>query len=396
MASIDLAPELWAEVFTHCTKLDMAHMMLVNSRFVEVSQNALYRKLTIRGTSAPTTIALLNRPHCAKRLRHLVMDMHCVANIFEDWPDGSSTITTLLDVLKSSGLLRLDMVEVRYPRSPDFDPTLLEFTRLPTLQYLKIVLPPFGSPGELIQVFRSRVLRDLEVSVPGFLLILPDVVKPYTYVRPALDTFSVRKDATYWRILAQYVDLGRLKRLAVWDSERRVMDLKKDWGDLVTISAMTLEVLSLWLTKNILRLGLSDYIESIPGFPVLHTLSLLSINSKVGAVSEWPAALIPIIKAFYKRSPSLQHLRVYFYDKSIVDLHGWLLPGVPFSNFAAEIRELTNIQTIMIAFDIVPLNAIQEVTDSIVQMFHPVRPQLEFNMRWDSAWPFFDDDLDDS
>ncbi|KAH8825849.1 hypothetical protein DL96DRAFT_1610085 [Flagelloscypha sp. PMI_526] len=398
MTAIDLAPELWAEVFAHCTKLDLARMCIVNSHFLEASRDALYYKLTITGTSALTTIALLDYDHIARRLRHLVADMRRLAQVFMSGPNGSSTIESLLDVLNSSGLLRLDMVELQYPHVSTFDSALFKFMRLPTLQYLKIVLPPFGGSENLVRLFQSKALRDLEVTEPALLSMVPRVAEPYPFLRPTLDTFSVRNGSVFWRTLGQYVDLGELRRLAIWDYEDLVRDLKSDWGDLVTLSASTLEVLSFWLTRNVLQRGISDYIRTVSGFPVLHTLSLLSQSSTLKtAAPGWASAYIPIIKAFHERSPSLQHIRVYVHGLPEVNLHEWLLPGVPTSKFAAEIRGLSGIRMVTMTFDTAPdIKSKEEVGDAIIQMFHPVRLDMVFNMRWNFAWPWFNDDLDDS
>ncbi|KAH8825880.1 hypothetical protein DL96DRAFT_1610146 [Flagelloscypha sp. PMI_526] len=344
MDSIELPQELWQVVLAHFTTRELAQMCLVSSNFLEISRDVLYRKLAINDDPDVGIIGSLGQ-HLVRRLHHLTVDMRCIDRVLTYTTNGKTTVQALLDLLNVSDLRSLHVSSPQYStrrRDPSFLSVFLNLIKLPTVKYLKMGVPPLETPDELTQVLQAGACRDLDVVMPNQLSMLPKPAEPSSITRPSLDTFRIRNGAVFWKVLSYYFDLGSLRRLAVWDFENAVRNIERGWGDLVLLSAPTLEYLSFWLTNGIL--------------------------------------------AFYECSPALRHIRIY--------IHGYSLQlDTAVSKFATELRELLKIKTIRFSCEAnIAEYSKDETLKMMLPMFHPVHLTLEFGESWKRAWPFFDDD----
>ncbi|KAH8825879.1 hypothetical protein DL96DRAFT_1817316 [Flagelloscypha sp. PMI_526] len=355
MAFVELPLELWKEVLAECTPPELAHMCLVNSHFLEASRDALYHKVAIEANTGIAIIVALGHGHLARRLCHLFIHMTNLIKIFASGKDGRAALITFFEDLSFQ-------VFGDYISSPPNTAT----APLPSL-FLFQTHP-------IADTLQTRALQDLDVTEPRLLSAMPIVLAASYGIRPTLDSFRIEYSGPFWIVLSRYVDLRSLTRLAIWNTQYDYVDIKPDRGDLVLLSAHTSNVLSIWLAKGLLRHGLLEYITSMSEFPVLHTLYLLSKEDTLKSTApHWTTALLPIIKAFYERSPSLQHIGVYI------------------NGFAGEIRNLQNIQVVKLSSlgELPPASSKGEMVHAMTRIFYPVQLHLELGVHSDCAWPIF-------
>ncbi|KAH8817801.1 hypothetical protein DL96DRAFT_1715511 [Flagelloscypha sp. PMI_526] len=384
MTRIELVPELWTEILRYCSKHELTRTSLVNSDFAEISRDFLYHTLSTKGQSFFRILNSLCHPILCQRLRYLILELPSITG-----EPGRSKIEALLNSLSSSNLRRLDIST----DSLSMTPILIEFTRLPTLSYLKVVLPPLDSE-EVGKVLQANTLKELLITDGNSISGLPVLGSSESSRRPSLTTLRISKGVVSWKKLARYVDLGSLQRLAVWDHEDNLSDLKHDWRDLIILSAPTLKDLSLWMTWNLLWESTPGFIQSSKGFPALSRLSLFLDDRTVKRVARiWSTSLLPVITAFCHRSPSLHHIRLFIYGSPTDYSDGSLLEGSAFSTFAAGLSKLQNIRTLHISSDYGGSSRpSKELMASISQMFYPILVRHEFGVPYYDIWPFFNDD----
>ncbi|KAH8798555.1 hypothetical protein DL96DRAFT_1638854 [Flagelloscypha sp. PMI_526] len=186
-----------------------------------------------------------------------------------------------------------------------------------------------------------------------------------------------------------------MKRLALWDYEQEMGDLANSWGKLVTASARTLESLSLWPSPEILDQDMPTYLRSLAGFPMLHTITLFFTIEYRHPNTFWMSKFPPIFAAFHSCSPSLRHIRVYVHAWNEQYSCEFLLQNKQFTEFAREMKELENLETIEFSFRHAvgrPVNTNEMGLVQLAELFHPVRPSVEYGVLWNHAWPFFNDD----
>ncbi|KAH8825914.1 hypothetical protein DL96DRAFT_1711699 [Flagelloscypha sp. PMI_526] len=382
-----LPVELWKEVLDHCPPNDLARVSTVNSQFLEFSRDSLYSKLFIWSSDRLRGILYAMRtPDVARRLRYIVFD-----------PTGTyadnSDLEVFLETLISSPLDHLDIVSISRTSYIE-DRWMLRFIfriiHLPQLQSLKLALIFLSEPS-FATAFQVRALQDLDASDTR----LPSLPrpKPSTILGrhiPRLDTLRIRKSAVHWRKLLGYVDLSRMRRLALWDYENAMGDLKNEWGGLVIASAPTLKSLSLWLTPKILGQDIPNYLQSSPGFPALRTLSLFI---DIQSLSHWTSIFLSIMVAFHTFAPLLRHIRLYVHAWTEEYSYEALLNNELFMEFAREVKGLRNLETINLSFRHAYKLSYQ-ASDSeqalLAKAFHPVQLAIESGVTWNDAWPFFE------
>ncbi|KAH8825908.1 hypothetical protein DL96DRAFT_1610194 [Flagelloscypha sp. PMI_526] len=389
-----LPAELLGEVFAHCPQSDLARASLVNHHILEISRDSLYSKICVSGDAhlSPILPALRN-PDIARRLRHVALDPNQAY-------EKESHLDEFLDIICSSSLVRLDLIAFNgmgYSSRDWMHPILIRLTQLPQLQHLKLALS-FIWNSEITSVLQTRSLKDLDVSDPRLLKSITSGASTGSSPLPVLDTLRIRNSAGKWTSLLEYIDISRMTRLALWDYEKEMGDLKFGWGRLVTASAPTLESLSLWLTSNITDQDIPGYLESVAGFPVLHTLTLFitidQSNSHLRPLL-WIRIFLPIITAFHASSPSLRHIRCYVHAWDDEYTYQVLLQNVLFAELAHEVVGLKYLETIEFSFRHSHYNSMKaSATEQSLlnEMFHPVHPSVEYGVSWNYAWPFFGDD----
>ncbi|KAH8825896.1 hypothetical protein DL96DRAFT_126863 [Flagelloscypha sp. PMI_526] len=279
---------------------------------------------------------------------------------------------------------------------------LVRFTQLQQLSYLGLSMVFFVNFG-LYTALRTRALRDVDISEARLLrnmLASVDKVSGPTPL-PILDTLRIRNSAAHWRNLMKFLDLKHMKRLGVWDYEQEIGDLTNEWGGLVTVSAHSLEMLSLWLTSNIIDKDIPKYLQSISGFPYLHTLALFLDIHHVDSVPTllWMDIFPLIIRAFHTCSPSLRHIRLHPHNWNATYTYDELLKDQHFAQFAHEVAGLKNLETIELYFrssQPPPANDHDAKLVRLAGMFHPVHLLIQYGVPWNLAWPFFADDRQDA
>ncbi|KAH8825907.1 hypothetical protein DL96DRAFT_1557462 [Flagelloscypha sp. PMI_526] len=228
--------ESWKEILAHNAKSDLAQASRVNSQLLEVSRVLLYYQMFVWDDAhlSPIFPALRNADN-ARRLNHVVLDL---SYGYED----ASYLEELLEILRNSPVIRLDIVSINgieYSPSDWMHELLVQFVQLPQNIPRKDVTTNSGSKS-----------------------------------LPFLNTLRIANSAGSWEELLDYVDISRMKRLALWDYEQEMGDLANSWGKLVTASALTLESLSLWPSPDLLDQDMPTYLRSLAGFSKLHTITL--------------------------------------------------------------------------------------------------------------------------
>ncbi|KAH8809581.1 hypothetical protein DL96DRAFT_1628562 [Flagelloscypha sp. PMI_526] len=344
----------------------------------------------------------LHNPDVAKRLHWLIFNPTLTDR-------ATSNVRECLEILNSSSIHRLDLVVPNWSGHPPVgwtEPGLaVRFTQIPHLHYLKLDLSFFSNP-EMFTVLQATALRDLDLSSTRL-----DGSRQWTSGtilgsnRPVLDTLRIRYGAEHWRQLFGYFDLCHMKRLAVWDYDHQIGDLENDWGGLIEVSASTLQSLSLWLTPNIIDQDIPQYLRSALPFPALCTLSLFAEVKYFGGPlppTQWSALFAPIIAAFCACSPSLRHIRLYVHTWEDEFPYEALLEEKLVADFARDMIQCQNLETIELSFRSAsrtfrlrsnpnPFNA-KAVELKFASTFSPVRLTIGCGVRYNHAWPFFEDD----
>ncbi|KAH8825903.1 hypothetical protein DL96DRAFT_126887 [Flagelloscypha sp. PMI_526] len=391
---VSMPVELWKEILAHSSKSDLVQTSLVNSQVLEVSRDILYSKLFVWGDAhlIPILPALRN-PDNARRLRHVVLDP---GYVYQD----SYHMEELLVILCSSTVVRLDIVSVNGIEDSLSDwmhELLMQIIQLPSLQQLKLFLAYFRTPA-IVPILQLQTLWDLDISLDRLLKKIhrQDIsTNSGSGPLPFLDTLRIRNSAGSWMKLLDYVDISRMKRLALWDYEQEMGDLANSWGKLVTASALTLESLSLWLSLHLLDQDMPTYLRSLAGFPMLHTITLFFTTEYRHPRSPWMSKFPPILAAFHSCSPSLRHIRVYVHAWSEEYSYDFLLLNEHFREFARAMKELENLETIEFSFrhgSGRPVNNKEMGLAQLAELFHPVHMSVEYDVLWNHAWPFFNDD----
>ncbi|KAH8798553.1 hypothetical protein DL96DRAFT_1638852 [Flagelloscypha sp. PMI_526] len=391
---ITIPVELWQEILVHSSDSDLVQTSLANSQLLEVSKDILYSKLFVWGDVhlIPVLPALRN-PDYARRLRYVLLDP---GYKYEE----SSHLEEMLGILRRSPLVRLDIVTfhgLKNPLSNWMRELLMQFVQLPQLQQLKLFLT-FFRPPEVVPVLQAHSMWDLDI---------PDVIwvqnmhlqgestNTSSGPLPFLNTLRIQNLTRSWSNILEYVDISRMKRLAIWGHEQRMEDLTQSWGKLVTASARTLESLSLWLSPNLLDQDIPTYLYSVAGFPRLRTITLFFTRDSPSHTPLWLKTFPPILAAFHSRSPSLRHIRVYVHSWNVQYPYEFLLQNQLFTEFAREMKRLKNLETIKFSFRHSSLTDPNDNEMGIAQLgelFSPVHLSIEYGVFWNHAWPFFEDD----
>ncbi|KAH8797689.1 hypothetical protein DL96DRAFT_1824973 [Flagelloscypha sp. PMI_526] len=337
----------------------------------------------------------LRNPAVARRVRHVVLDPR-------HWSRQTSHLETFLTLLSTLPLVKLDIspLDATIERLPNWEEgTLLRVAQMPQLERLKVSLS-FFKETDFVPILQTKALRDLDASDGRLFNHLPPV-QSSGGVLPVLDTLRLHPLSPKWRHLLGYLDLSRMKRLGVWDNYQLVTDLAYQWGELITVSAATLESLSLWLTSNIIERDIPSYLKSISGFPSLHTLSLFLTVGYVEKVptSRWMGTLLPILVAFHSCSPSLQHIRCYVHAWFEVYTHQVIFEDQHFEELTRIISGLRNLEAIQFTFGHSrrPSEAASRMEHrQLADSLHPVRPSVKYEATWSLLWPFFSDDYSDT
>ncbi|KAH8809582.1 hypothetical protein DL96DRAFT_569643 [Flagelloscypha sp. PMI_526] len=386
--------ELWKNILLFSPQRDVARASSVNSLLLEISRDLLYFQLVIMDDHRLLAVlpALRNQA-VTRRLRWIVFD-----------PDQAykaiSEVEELLKILKSSSVVRLDLVPSNTlghfgARWMHCDSLIAQFTQLQQLHYLKLDIAFFSS-ADFVTVLQARALRDLDISsAPLRNLGQPDRSSNVPASRPSLDTLRITRGAANWRNLLQYVDLGHMERLALWDYDQEIGNVKREWGDLFEASASTLQSLSLWLTGNIIGQNLLIYLESVKEFVALGTLSIFTESRyfDFSPPSEWTSVVSPIIVAFCARSPSIRRVRIYVqgWDKEFS--YEVLLKDHFIRGLALGVARLQNLETIEFTHHSSPSPSsnIPGSEAQLADIFSPVRISIQYGVSWDQVWPFFQD-----
>ncbi|KAH8798554.1 hypothetical protein DL96DRAFT_1638853 [Flagelloscypha sp. PMI_526] len=311
--------------------------------------------------------------------------------------EEASNLEELLGILRTSTIVRLDIVAVNGiggAISNGMHELLLQFVRLPSLRQLKVFLAFFRTTS-VVPVLQTRPLWDLDVTQAGLLEAIREQDGSSNFsrnIRPSLDTLRIQTSTKAWRNLLEYVDLSRIKRLALWYEQEKG---EKGWGRVITASAPTLESLSLWLTPNILDRDIPTYLHFVSGFPVLHTIALFFTIEDQRTTTLWMSTFPPTLAAIHSCAPSLHCIRVYIHAWNGEYSYKALLQNPHFAEFARKVKALKNLETIELSFRHPlgpPSNDNKIEQDQLAELFSPVYLSVEYGVFWNHAWPFFRDD----
>ncbi|KAH8825895.1 hypothetical protein DL96DRAFT_126850 [Flagelloscypha sp. PMI_526] len=396
--SSSIPVELWKEILVHSAKSDLTRASRVNSQLLEFSRDMLYSRLFVWGDAHLRPILpALHNPENSRRLRHVVLDPG-------HGYDESSHMEELLGILRNSSVVRLDVVPVNGVEDSLSDwmhEILMQLVHLPLLRQLKVFLAYFR-PTAIVPVLQVQSLCDLDISADRLLRDIPrrDASTHFgSSPLPLLNTLRIANSAGSWEKLLDYVDISRMKRLALWDYEQEMKDLENSWGKLVTASSMTLKSLSLWITPHLLDQDVPTYLRSLAGFPKLHTVTLFFMIEYRYPKTLWMSEFPSILAAFYSCSPSLRHIRVYVHAWNEKYSYDLLLQNEYFTKFAREMKELKDLETIEFSFRHGagrPANNKGKGLAQLAELFHPVHLSVEHGALWNHAWPFFNDDRFDA
>ncbi|KAH8825905.1 hypothetical protein DL96DRAFT_126896 [Flagelloscypha sp. PMI_526] len=216
---ITIPVELWQEILVHSPESDLVQTSRVNSQLLE-----LYSKLIVWGDVHLTPmLPALRNPDCARRLRYVLLDP---GYEYEE----SSHLEELLGILRPSPLVRLDIATFHGLRRPLSDwkhELLLQFVQLPQLKQLKVWLTFFRTSA-IVPVLQARSMWDLDISDDKLLQnMLRQGESTNTSSGPLhfLNTLRIQNLTQSWSKLLEYVDISRMKRLAIWGHEQRTEDL---------------------------------------------------------------------------------------------------------------------------------------------------------------------------
>ncbi|KAH8832277.1 hypothetical protein DL96DRAFT_1581533 [Flagelloscypha sp. PMI_526] len=384
-----LPKELWDVILNRCSSYDLTQVSLVNSQLLDLSRDILYHELRIKGYFLSKFLPALRNPEISRRLRRLTLDPHRMRAGSDD--STLQDAKDLFEILASqSQLQRLDIVRLQsYSEIVESEiqtMLALQFIQLPLLEHVTLDACFFDS-NKLPDILQAKVLKDLEIILPSALQAIESDPTNFSGHRPKLDTFRIRNDAIFWKKVAKYADFSCMRRLAVWDYDQRAKDLNKEWGELIKIASSSLEYLSLWITPTIIEAP--TYIASLDDFPRLRVLSLF-LETHFYSL-HWTTVLFCMIKSFHARSPSLQHIRLYIHTPRQDCSPDQLGEDSLFKQFANDISTLNQISSVKLSF-YHSLSENKQDPGHIASLFQPVTMELEYNVMWDRAWPFFVDD----
>ncbi|KAH8798556.1 hypothetical protein DL96DRAFT_882932 [Flagelloscypha sp. PMI_526] len=228
--------ELWKEILAYCSHKDLSQLSRLNSTFLQISRDLLYFEIFIGGGDRlRLVLCALRNLDIVRRLKRVFFDP---TYTYMDRSDGEE----FLNIIKSSILVHLELVgchgtstvTIRWIRK-----LLVRLIQLPQLLSLKLALD-FFLTSDLTGALQVEALRDLDASDAR----LPFIRQPHTLGKSlaALDTLRIRTSAAHWKNLLGYVDLSRMKCLALWDVDQKITDLENQWGRLVIMSAATLRI----------------------------------------------------------------------------------------------------------------------------------------------------------